>query len=111
MRATVDEYVKALQAGDGEGACSLLSSAELSELDRAGSCEEVFSVGFELYGEEGVEIPDYEISGVEIDGSGASATLTSGDTEETLPLVLEDEEWRLDGTTSFDDFHPEDPIP
>jgi hypothetical protein len=111
VRTALGEYVAALRAGDAQAACSRLSADELAELDRAGSCEEVFSAGFELFEEEGVEIPDYEVSAVEIDGTAATATLTSGSTEESLPLVREGGEWKLDGGTSFGDFHPADPIP
>lgn len=111
VRAAVGEYVAALQTGEAAEVCAHLSEEELAELDRSGSCEEVFAAGFELFAEEGVEIPDYEVTAVSVDGTVASATVASGSTEEVLPLRLEGGEWKLDGATSFGDFHPDDPIP
>jgi ketosteroid isomerase-like protein len=111
IRAAVDDYVAAIQEGDAPAACDQLSEDELAELDQSGSCEEVFEAGFELFSAEGVEIPDYEVAEIEVDGETASATVESGSTDETMPLIREDGNWKLDGATSFGDFHPDDPIP
>jgi hypothetical protein len=111
VRETLDAYVAALRAADPDAVCALLTEGELADLERSGSCVEVFTQGFELVAEAGVEVPEYEITEVEVDGDTATATLVSGSTEEVVPLANEEGEWRLAGATSFGDFHPDDPIP
>ena len=110
VEATVDAYVAALRDGDPEAVCELVTQAELDDLAVTGSCVETFAAGFDLLGEQGVEIPEYEISGVVVDGDRGEATLVSGTTEEVVPLAMEDGEWKLAGATSIDQFHPDDPL-
>jgi hypothetical protein len=111
VRASVDAYIAALRAADADAVCARLTDAELADLDASGGCEGVFSAGFELYEEEGVVIPEYEIAAVEADGDSAEATLVGGSTEAVVPLAREDGEWKLAGSTALSDFHPDDPIP
>jgi ketosteroid isomerase-like protein len=111
VRAAVEDYVAALRAGDTERVCSLLTEAELADLDVSTSCKEVFSDGFALLDEQGVEIPDYEIADVTVDGDRAEATLVSGSIDTAVPMAKEDGEWKLAGATTIDQFHPDDPIP
>jgi ketosteroid isomerase-like protein len=107
----VESYLEALRAGDPDAVCSLLTQAELDDLDVTSSCRDVYAAGFELLAEQGVEIPEYEISEVVVDGERAEATLTAAATDEAVPLAKEDGEWKLAGVTSIDEFHPDDPLP
>jgi hypothetical protein len=111
VREAVDGYVAALRAADPEAVCALLTEVKLADLERSGSCAQVYGRGFALLAEEGVEVPAYEITAIEVDGDGAEATLVSGSTEEIVPLAMEGGEWKLAGATAFGDFHPDDPIP
>jgi hypothetical protein len=111
VRTAVEDYVAALEAADPDAVCSLLTQAELDDLAVSTSCEEIFSDGFALLDEQRVEIPDYEISEVSIDGEHAEATLVSGSIDTVVPLAREDGEWKLAGATTIDQFHPDDPIP
>ncbi len=111
VQATVEEYLDALRAGDAEAVCALLSESELADLEVAGSCSEVLTQGLAVVAEEEVEIPEYVIGDVVVDGEEAEVRLASDATDETVPLAKEDGEWKLTGTTSLDQFHPDDPLP
>jgi hypothetical protein len=106
----VQDYVAALADADPAAVCALLTQAELDDLEVTSSCREVFAHGFELLREKRVEIPEYEISGVVVDGDRGEATLRSEATDEVVPLAREDGQWKLAGSTSIDQFHPDDPL-
>ena len=110
-QATVEQYLDALRAGDAEAVCALLSEAELADLEAAGSCGEVLTQGLAVIAEEEVEIPEYVIGDVVVDGEEAEVRLASDATDEMVPLAKEDGEWKLTGTTALDQFHPDDPLP
>ncbi len=61
----------------------------------------------DLLAEKDVEIPDYEITDVSVDGDSAEATLHADATENVVPLVLEDGEWKLRGATALSQIHPD----
>ncbi len=110
-RAAVEAYVEALEAGDPDRVCSLLTQAELDDLEVSGSCRDVYTGGFKLLEDERVEIPDYEISNVIVDGDRGQVALAAETTAEIVPLQKEDGEWKLAGATSLDQIHPDDPLP
>lgn len=110
VRAAVESYLGALRAGDADGVCDLLTRRELQDLDAAGSCAEIMGRGLALIEENGVELPDYELSQISIDGDRAESRLVGGSTDEVIPLTREDGEWKLEGTTSLDQFHPDEPL-
>jgi hypothetical protein len=110
-REAVVGYLDALRGGDPDEVCSRLSQSEIDDLEVSSSCREVYSEAFALLDEQGVELPEYEIESVSVDGDRAETRLTSDATDVTLPLALEDGEWKLAGTTSIAGFHPDDPIP
>ena len=108
--ATVEAFVGALRDGDADAACGHLDARTLHDLEVSGSCEEVLGKGFRLFAEEGVEIPDYEIGNVTVDGDEAEATLSSEATEHDVHLLREDGSWKLDGATALAGLHPDSPL-
>ncbi len=65
--ATAEAFVGALRNGDAEAACRTLDNRTLEDLEASGSCEEVLGKGFELFADENVAIPDYEIGEATVD--------------------------------------------
>jgi len=106
----IEGFVTALETGDPSAACASLAAATLEDLEVADSCDEVMTEAIALLDEKQVDIPDYEITDVTIDGDTAEATLISDATEDTVPLVKEDGEWLLLGTTAMTQIHPDAPL-
>jgi hypothetical protein len=107
----VAEYVDALRDGDADAACDLLAQPALEDLDVSGGCALVLGKGLALAEREGVTIPDYEITDVQVDGDHGEATLVSAATDDVVPLVREEGEWKLEGATALAQFHPDNPLP
>jgi len=105
--AALESFVDAIRDGDAPAACELLAEQALADLDVAGSCAEVMGEGMDLLAEKDVEIPDYEITDVTVDGDSAEATLRADATEDVVPLVLEDGEWKVSGATALSQIHPD----
>jgi len=108
--ATVEAFVEALRESDAGAACEQLDTRTLDDLEVSGGCEEVLGAGLELFADEDVEIPDYEIGEVSVDGDTAEATLTAEATDDVIKLVQEDGEWKLDGATALAGLHPDSPL-
>jgi hypothetical protein len=108
--ATVEAFIGALRDGDADAACAELDARTLDDLEASGSCEEVLGKGFRLFADEGVEIPDYEIGDVTVDGDEADVTLSSEATEDDVHLLREDGSWKLDGATALAGLHPDSPL-
>ena len=104
-------YVDALRDGDAEAACDLLAEPALDDLEQSGGCELVLGKGLALAEDHGVTIPDYEITDVHVDGDHGEATLVSDATDDVVPLVREAGEWKLEGATALQQFHPDNPLP
>ncbi len=110
-REAVVGYLDALQGGNAEEVCSMLARSEIRDLEVPTSCSEVYTEAFALLNEKGVQLPEYDIGAVTVDGERAEARLTSDATDVTVPLAQEDGVWKLAGTTSIAQFHPDDPLP
>lgn len=108
--AALEAFLDALRAGDSAAVCDRLASETLDDLEQSGSCQVVMASGLELISAEGVEIPPYEISEVSVDGDRAEGTLAGVASENMVPLVREEGEWRVTGATSLDQFHPDSPL-
>ena len=93
------EFLLALANGDGETACSLASAAAVEEIEAQGTCEEavVAAVG-EATEEDIAQVEDatYEITEETDTTASVTATRPDGDSE-TFDLVLEEEQWKVDG--------------
>lgn len=90
----VEAYADAARDADGEAACELISSASVEAIEEFGDdCP----AAFEEFG--GGDVPDdLEIGEVTEDGDTATVE-TTGDGETTeIPLVREDDEWKIDFT-------------
>lgn len=110
-REAVVGYLDALRGGDADEVCSMLTDSELHDLEVPTSCREVYTEAFALLDEKGVELPEYDIGAVVVDGDHAEARLTSEATDVTVPLAKEDAVWKIAGTTSIAQFHPDNPLP
>ena len=110
VTAAVERFTAAIEDGDAAATCESFSAATVEDLEASGTCEDVLDAGFGLIGEQEVQLPDLEVSEVTVDGDRAEATLLAGSEESPLTLVREDDEWRVEGASSFDDLHPDDPI-
>jgi len=108
--ATVQAFVDALRERDAGAACEQLDARTLADLEVSGGCEEVLGAGLELFADEGVEIPDYEIGEISVDGDTAEATVTAATTDDVIQLVQEEGEWKLDGATALAGLHPDSPL-
>jgi hypothetical protein len=104
-------YLDALRGGDAEEVCSMLTQSEIQDLDVPTSCREVYTEAFALLDEQGVQLPVYDIGAVTVDGERAEVRLTSEATDVTVPLAKEEGVWKLAGTTSIAQFHPDNPLP
>lgn len=108
--AALESFVQAIREADPSAACDLLGDQALTDLEVAGSCEKVMGEGMDLIAEKDVEIPDYEITDVSVDGDTAEATLRSDATNAVVPLVREDGEWKLKGASALSQIHPDSPL-
>jgi len=97
----VDEFFQATADSDAEAFCATLSEAsqtQAAETEDVETCEEgaekAFGSGdFEAAAE---MAGDVEVGEATIDGDSATVTATSGDVEEEVPLVKEDDEWKVE---------------
>lgn len=110
VTAAVESFTAAIENGDSRAVCDSFSASTIEDLEASGSCEDVLDAGFGLLGEEEVDLPDYEVSSVSVDGDRAEATLAVGSEEDPLTLVREDGAWKVEGASSFDELHPDDPL-
>jgi hypothetical protein len=111
VREAVVGYLDALRGGDPDDVCSMLTKTELQDLETPTSCTDVYTEAFALFDENDIEVPEYDIEAVTVDGENAKARLVSAETDVTVPLAKEDAAWKVAGTTSIAGFHPDNPLP
>lgn len=95
----VESFYSALSDGDAGEICELLSaSAAESAAEGEESCEEGVQKGIDSGdAEEALGVADeVEVGESSEDGDTAEVTVTFGDEEEQVPLVKEDDEWKID---------------
>jgi hypothetical protein len=92
-----ESYVEALQDGDAEGACELLSRGAVEELeDRAGAgCVAAMDDLFAALEEEGGSLTDVRVDEVNVAGRVATATFTGALGKTTTELTREGDDWKL----------------
>jgi hypothetical protein len=105
--AAVEQYFTALHEGDAAAVCGLISADTLADLGSPESCERLYETGFELVDERSAELPEYEVSGAEIDGESATVTVAIAGREQDVELLEEDGAWKLHGATAVSQFHPD----
>jgi ketosteroid isomerase-like protein len=107
VESSIDGYLTALAEGDAAGVCRHIDPATLADVGSQESCETVYASGFELVADSGVELPDYEVSDVSIDGETATVTLDLDGREREVEAKQTDGEWKLHGATAISQFHPD----
>lgn len=93
---TVEDYVTAIRSRDWERICRDLYSAKQADLTKgilADSCEE------EVDRYDDLSSLELTVNDVTLETSAEVATTTTGSREAFFDLVLEDGEWRIDGTS------------
>ena len=107
VEASIDGYLTALAEGDAAGVCEHIDPTTLADVGSTESCETVYSSGFELIADRGIELPDYDVADVAIDGETATVTLDIEGREQGVELTKADGEWKLHGATAISQFHPD----
>lgn len=89
---TVQEYFDAATGDDFEAACELLSAETITLIEGTGDdCETA------LAADEATPVPDdFEVGESTEDGDTASVTVTGDGEEVSIPLLKEDDEWKVD---------------
>lgn len=89
---TVQEYFDAATGDDFEGACELLSEQTITLIEGTGDdCPTA------LEADEATPVPDdFEVGDSTEDGDTASVTVSGDGEEVAIPLVKEDDEWKVD---------------
>lgn len=90
---TVEEFVQATIDMDGEAACALVSAESLDGEEEA--CIEGFGGALELTDEDIQKAEDTTYEVTEETDEAATVTANGPDGEETIELVKEDGEWRI----------------
>ena len=95
----VESFYSALADGDAGEICDLLSeSAQEGAAAGEDSCEEGIEAAIDSgEAERFLGVADeVEVGDASEDGDTAEVTVTFGDEEEQVPLVKEDDEWKID---------------
>jgi len=101
-RAVAEEYVGALNANDTKRVCELYSEGYLDTIENDPDNEAGGSCATQTVGSS----DDYEVLAVEGSGSKALATISCDDSTASdcsLPLVREEDGWKVDGSPSPND--------
>jgi hypothetical protein len=89
--------VTALQEGDADAACELLSRGSVNELEAraGGDCEAAMEELFRALEEERGSLADVQVKEVNTEGRVATATFTGSIGKTTTELTKEGDEWKL----------------
>jgi hypothetical protein len=106
IEATIGAYFEAMGEGDGEEACSHLTSSARKNLVTASgksSCEEAIELigeAADAHPEQGERLSQVRVLRATIDGVKAEATIKAGDRQGDAPVPLEktDDGWKVAGT-------------
>lgn len=93
-----ESYVEALREGDGDAACEMLSRGAVEQLeDQAdAACPDALAEAIGAEGAAGEELPDLEVTDVNVAGDVATATITGGPGGKvTNQMVRERGEWKF----------------
>lgn len=95
--AAAEDYVEALQDGDAEAACELLTRGAVNELeDRTGSeCAVEMEELFAALEDQGGSLEDVRVDEVNVAGQVATATFTGPLGKATTEMSKEDGDWKL----------------
>ena len=94
-----ESFYSAIADGDAGEACDLLSDASAESAAAGGeSCEEGFQNALDSGAAQAAlgVADDIEVGDSKIDGDSATVTVTSGNQEDEVTLVKEDDKWKID---------------
>jgi hypothetical protein len=104
IEKTVTGVYDALADKDAKKVCSSISEKGKEKISdtasRGGkkrSCEEIFSIGLALAGDQLKQAKDVKVSDVTLDGDKAKATVRLQNRKSEVGLVKEDGDWKLSG--------------
>lgn len=96
-RAAAEDYVEALQDGDAEAACELLTRGAANELEdrTGGDCGAAMNELFAALEAQGGSLEDVQVDEVNAAGQVATATFTGSLGKATTELSKENGDWKL----------------